>query len=272
VGALLYAKVMNVLLRYNRTDDVRALVPIIQAKNLTLETNQVHLFMTQEIRLNSPLGAIEAFNIFFPNIETECPDARAVSVLMSALRRINDPELCAEYARKLLPHINELGSLLRPSVYGLLARFARLGRDLDIAVAYLLKIPRDNRLHVPMCQMAKSCVDDQRPDLVLKLLEASPYPWSDLVAHAIAALSRGKLYVQALAYENLVTAEMGRTGKAIPWVFTFLLLSAAHRGYRDAARRIIATMTETWNIAPSELDYNLALMAHLRGALSRKCT
>ena len=35
VGALLYAKVVNVLLRANRTEDAEALIPIIKAKNLT---------------------------------------------------------------------------------------------------------------------------------------------------------------------------------------------------------------------------------------------
>jgi hypothetical protein len=35
VGALLYAKVLNVLLRANRTEDADALIPIIEAKNLT---------------------------------------------------------------------------------------------------------------------------------------------------------------------------------------------------------------------------------------------
>lgn len=35
VGALLYAKVVNVLLRANRTQDAQELIPIIEAKNLT---------------------------------------------------------------------------------------------------------------------------------------------------------------------------------------------------------------------------------------------
>ena len=37
VGALLYAKVVNVLLRANRTEDAAELIPIIEAKNLTCE-------------------------------------------------------------------------------------------------------------------------------------------------------------------------------------------------------------------------------------------
>jgi hypothetical protein len=35
VGALLYAKVVNVLLRANRTEDAEALIPVLEAKNLT---------------------------------------------------------------------------------------------------------------------------------------------------------------------------------------------------------------------------------------------
>ena len=71
---------------------------------------------------------------------TVCPDARAVSVLTLALKRLNISAMNLEYALKIYPHIDELGPLLRPPVYGLLARFASQNNCLKEAVGYLLNI------------------------------------------------------------------------------------------------------------------------------------
>jgi hypothetical protein len=47
VGALLYAKVVNVLLRANRTEDAKALIPVLEAKNLTRTYHTVpHVTLT----------------------------------------------------------------------------------------------------------------------------------------------------------------------------------------------------------------------------------
>ena len=45
VGALLYAKVVNVLLRANRTEDAEALIPVLEAKNLTRTCHIVPLIL-----------------------------------------------------------------------------------------------------------------------------------------------------------------------------------------------------------------------------------
>ena len=264
---LLYAKVMTVLMRVNRTDDAKNLLPILQAKNLTLEANQVHFFINQEARSNNYRGALEVFNTYFPAMDTKCPDARAVGVLVPLLGRLNDPAVCAEFARKLLPHANELGRLLQPSVCDLLSRYALCEPDVDAAVTYLSKIPYKARKLASFGAVAKVSAMQTRSDAILKLVELAPQPWPELIALAIAGLSLHNKPTQALAYEKLLNEVMEKKGKGVPWVFTFLLNSAAYRGYREVARRLISSMQGRWNIVPSELDYNLALMTHMRGAL-----
>ena len=81
ISALLYAKVVNVLLRTNRSEDVRALIPLIQSKVADI------------------VGAF--------------PVPREVSILTLALKRLDDPVLSGDYARLLHPHISELGPQAR---------------------------------------------------------------------------------------------------------------------------------------------------------------
>ena len=64
VGALLYAKVLNVLLRTNRTEDASALIPIIEAKNLTCESKRVI-----ELPLSSTFSTIVLISITYPGFE-----------------------------------------------------------------------------------------------------------------------------------------------------------------------------------------------------------
>ena len=108
-----------------------------------------------------------------------------------------------------------------------------------------------------------------RLDLVLALLDASASPSPELLAHAIACLalagmhlqvssllscpalpclmlseiltSSRRMHLQALAYEPLFAAAMEQQPRFSPpyWGLTFLLYSAAQKGYGNTARRLL---------------------------------
>ena len=122
-----------------------------------------------------------------------------------------------------------------------------------------------------------------RPDLVLALLDASASPSPELLAHAIACLalagmhlqvssllsclalpcfilsgiltSSRRMHLQALAYEPLFAAAMEQQPRFSPpyWGLTFLLYSAAQKGYGNTARRLLqvseypSTLTHTYS-------------------------
>ena len=197
-----------------------------------------------------------------------CPDPRAVSVLTLALRKMNNTQLSGEYAMRLYPHADELGPQLRPPVYGLLSRFALEVGRVDEACGYLLKVPMQDRRPLAFSEVAKCCVERKRPDLVVSLLDGSPSLSPELIAHTIASFARSGMYVQTLAYESVLYEEMSVHNRTLSWGFPFLLLSAAQRGFEGAARRIMEDMTAKWSIVPSELDFNLALFAHLKAGLA----
>jgi hypothetical protein len=191
-----------------------------------------------------------------------------VSVLTLALRKMNNTRLSGDYAIRLYPHADELGPQLRPPVYGLLSRFALEVGSVDEACGYLLKVPMQDRRPLAISEVAKCCVERKRPDLVVSLLDGSPSLSPELIAHTIASFARSGLFVQALAYESVLSEEMSVHNRTLSWGFPFLLLSAAHKGFEGAARRIMGDMTAKWNIVPSELDFNLALFAHLKAGLA----
>jgi hypothetical protein len=191
-----------------------------------------------------------------------------VSVLTLALRKMNNTRLSGDYAIRLYPHADELGPQLRPPVYGLLSRFALEVGSVDEACGYLLKVPMQDRRPLAFSEVAKYCVERKRPDLVVSLLDGSPSLSPELIAHTIASFARSGLFVQALAYESVLSEEMSVHNRTLSWGFPFLLLSAAHKGFEGAARRIMGDMTAKWNIVPSELDFNLALFAHLKAGLA----
>ena len=191
-----------------------------------------------------------------------------MSALTLALKRLNNSQLSAEYATRLYRHIEEWGPQLRPPVYGLLARFASDGGSLDQACGYLLKVPPLERKRVPLCEVAKRCVEMKRPDLVVSLLNGSPSLSPELVAHTIASFARSGLHAQALAYKSTLYHEMSVQARTLSWAFPFLLLSAAQSGRPGIARALIHEMTDDWGIEPSELDFNLAVFAHLRACIA----
>ena len=201
---------------------------------------------------------------------TVCPDARAVSVLTLALKRLNISAMNLEYALKIYPHIDELGPLLRPPVYGLLARFASQNNCLKEAVGYLLKVPRNQRRQVPFCEVAKYCVVEKRPDLVLSLLSASPLKSisPELIGHAVASLTVKKFHVQSLSYETLLLNEMRSQNRFLPWVVPFLLMNTAQLGQYQTAIDILNNYYEVWNKIPSELDYNLIIFSILKAGMT----
>ena len=206
--------------------------------------------------------------VFIDITAATCPDSRAVSALTLALKRLNNSELSAEYATRLYRHIEEWGPQLRPPVYGLLARFASDGGSLDQACGYVLKVPPLERKRVPLCEVAKRCVEMKRPDLVVSLLNGSPSLSPELVAHTIASFARSGLHAQALAYKSTLYHEMSVQARTLSWAFPFLLLSAAQSGRPGTARALIHEMTDDWGLEPSELDFNLAVFAHLRACIA----
>ena len=201
---------------------------------------------------------------------TVCPDARAVSVLTLALKRLNISALNLEYSLKIYPHIDELGPLLRPPVYGLLARFASQNNCLKEAAGYLLKVPKNQRRQVPFCEVAKYCVGERRPDLVLSLLSASPLKSisPELIGHAIASLTVKKFYIQSLSYESLLLNEMRSQNRFLPWVVPFLLTNTAQLGQCHTAMDILNNYYQVWNKTPSELDYNLIIFSILKAGMT----
>ena len=193
-----------------------------------------------------------------------------MSVLSLALKRLNISALNSEYSLKIYHHIDELGPLLRPPVYGLLARFASQNNYLEEAVGYLLKVPRSERRQVPFCEVGKYCVLQRRPDLVLSLLSASPLESisPELIGHAIASLTMRKAHAQSLSYESLLLDEMKLQNRFIHWVVPFLLASAAQIGHREAALQIFTDYYLIWKKVPSELDYNLLVFSILKSGLT----
>lgn len=191
-----------------------------------------------------------------------------MSALTLALKRLNNSQLSANYATRLYRHIEEWGPQLRPPVYGLLARFASEGGILDQACGYLLKVPPSERKRVPLCEVAKRCVEMKRPDLVVSLLNGSPSLSPELVAHTIASFARSGLHAQALAYKSTLYHEMSAQARTLSWAFPFLLLSAAQSGRPGVARVLVNEMTDDWGLVPSELDFNLAVFAHLRACIA----
>lgn len=189
-------------------------------------------------------------------------------MLALALRKMNNTQLSGDYAMRLYPHVDELGPQLRPPVYGLLSRFALEVGSVDEACGYLLKVPMQDRRPLTFSEAAKCCVQRKRPDLVVSLLDGSPSLSPELIGHTIASFARSGLYVQALAYESVLSEEMSVHNRTLSWGFPFLLLSAAHKGFEGAARRIMGDMTSKWSIVPSELDFNLALFAHMKAGLA----
>ena len=191
-----------------------------------------------------------------------------MSALTLALKRLNNSQLSADYATRLYRHIEEWGPQLRPPVYGFLARFASEGGILDQACGYLLKVPPSERKRVPLCEVAKRCVEMKRPDLVVSLLNGSPSLSPELVAHTIASFARSGLHAQALAYKSTLYHEMSVQARTLSWAFPFMLLSAAQSGRPGVARALIHEMTDDWGVEPSELDFNLAVFAHLRACIA----
>ena len=189
-------------------------------------------------------------------------------MLALALKRLNNTQTSAHYATQLYPHIDELGPQLRSPVYGLFARFAMEGGSLEEACGYLSKVPYQDRRQEALCELAKLCVVQRRPDLMTSLLDGSPVLSPELLSHTVASFAMTGLHIPALSYEAVLTHEMSVQNRTVPWGFTFLLLSAAQLGQGDVTRRIMQDMAVTWQITPTELDFNLAVFAHLKGGIT----
>jgi hypothetical protein len=114
-------------------------------------------------------AAVDAFSIFFPDMDRTCPDVKAIAVLSLALKRLNNSILGAQYAHRLFIHLEELEDQLRPPVYSQLARFSLEGGQLDEAAGYLLKIPIQDRREASFCEVSKRCVLEGRADLMTAL-------------------------------------------------------------------------------------------------------
>jgi hypothetical protein len=82
VGALLYAKVVNVLLRANRTEDAEALIPVLEAKNLTRKCRTLNL--VDNFYLTYPFHSFHESNLI-PLIS--CLQSDRVTSIFSCPRR-----------------------------------------------------------------------------------------------------------------------------------------------------------------------------------------
>jgi hypothetical protein len=300
----LFPSVLQELAQSNATiPSLHALARALTKRRAALPTGQAHLYMEQQAkRGDDALQVVETFNAFFPHVQEECPDAKAVRALVRALlllvnnsrraaqvggkeeeKRFADAcSLGLSYVRSIEPHIRELRRQSRSAsaVYGTLSRLVKLasdGGDLDLAARMFTLLPPLERRGFPTIMTAKLSAEAGRVDLCLRILpfaseervgggaDVSCLP-PEAVAFAVAALSRAGLWERALTLRPLLFATQCEARKAVPWGSSFLLYAAAQGGRSSVASEILAEAWR-WNYTVSDLDFNLALASFFRSGL-----
>jgi len=313
----LFPSVLQELAQSNATiPTLHALARSLTKRRAALPTGQAYLYMEQQAkRGDDALQVVETFNAFFPHLQDECPDSKAVRILVRALLLlVNNSRRAAQgggkeeekraaeacslglsYVRSIEPHIRELRRQYRSasSVYGTLSRLVKLasdGGDLDLAVRLFTLLPPLERRGFPTIMTAKLSAEAGRADLCLRILpfasaegvaaageggeggggggggaDVSCLP-PEVVAFAIAALSRAGHWERALTLKPLLLATQREARKAVPWGGSFLLYAAAQGGQSSVASEVLAEAWR-WNYTVSDLDYNFALASFFRSGL-----
>ena len=263
----LYSKVLETLLSAHRSQDAKALLQLMQSKNISAPLEEVYVLMAHELKANNSIGAIEIFSAFFRMPESAIPDIRSINLLGIALTRSKN-FTHGQLAKELLPKIIENKLNLSTPVFEAFFSACMHTGDYLTASGYLMLVPPMQRKISALSALAKSFAVNGRIDLFYKYRSENPFPF-EVVCHLIAGYAIKGLPKKAFNLEHIIRKAAKIRNLQIPfWVRTFLLHAAATGSSWSDASRLINEPDAIY----SELDYNLACLAGLRYVLKSNRT